>query len=104
MGRTIEAYEGITMATMAERIGSDFGVDSSKIPPVLAAWSRAQILIPDGGDSKGRGNFRTFSEEELRKARILYELYWEGFPVRYLRAARRKRGLRFRRSLQFQAT
>lgn len=90
MGRTLEAYAGMTMATMADRFAKRWGMDTAKIPPVFSAWIRAGILKPEGGAFTGKGNFHTFSDAELFKAAILYQLSWQGCPTGLLRSARRR--------------
>jgi len=80
----------MTMGTMASRIGKKLEIDSTKVSPVLAAWARTRILFEAGGPDKGKGNFRRFTEEELLKAAVLFEFYWEGFPIGRLRSARRR--------------
>jgi len=88
MKRPTTTSQSLTMKELAGRLSKKFVADQAHVARVLQTWVTAQIIVPEGEIHQGPGNYRTFREEELFKAALIYELYSYALTIRHLHVAR----------------
>jgi len=88
MGRTFKPEDGLTLKALAVRVAAKFDEESVKVSRLLQTWINANIVKPEGPVHSGPGRYRTFTNEELDKAALIFELHRHGYPLNRLHTIR----------------
>ena len=90
MGRTFKPEHKLTMKAISERLATKFDEELAKVSRLLQTWINAKIVKPEGPIHSGPGHYRTFTNEELYKAALIFELYRYHFPLHQLQTIRQE--------------
>jgi hypothetical protein len=90
MGRTLKPGHGLTMKALSERLATKFNEEPFKVSRLLQTWINTNIVKPEGPVHSGPGRYRTFTNEELDKAALIFELHRYHFPLHQLQTIRQE--------------
>jgi hypothetical protein len=78
------------MKAISERLATKFDEEPVRVARVLQTWINANIVKPEGPVHSGPGRYRTFTNEELDKAALIFELHRYHFPLHQLHTIRQE--------------